>query len=186
MITDLRYALRLLTKSPWFTALTVLVLAGGLGISLYTYAALNMMIYRDLPLPDGGSIVRIGYGEWPNVRAARHVRAGRLCERKHRASTSSASTASRARSSAIPARAAASWSVESDWRIFEFTRVPPLLGRGFVGDDGSAGAEPVAVLGYRPGSPRLRATRTSSARSRGSTGSPRASSASCRKAMRSR
>src|SRR5688572_27620540 len=66
MITDLRFALRLLVKSPWFTALTVLVLAGGLAISICTYAALNMMFYRDLPLPDGGSIVRIGYGEWPN------------------------------------------------------------------------------------------------------------------------
>ena len=67
MLIDLRYALRLLKKSPWFTALTVLVLAGGLAISIYTYAALNMMIYRDLPLPDGGSIVTIGYGDWPNV-----------------------------------------------------------------------------------------------------------------------
>src|SRR5687767_639006 len=67
MIIDLRYALRLLVKSPWFTALTVLVLAGGLAISIYTFAALNAMVYRDLPLPDGGSVVRLGYGEWPNV-----------------------------------------------------------------------------------------------------------------------
>jgi hypothetical protein len=68
MLADVRYALRLLKKSPWFTALTVLVLAGGLGISLYTFAALNMMMYRDLPVPDGGAIVRIGYGESPNVQ----------------------------------------------------------------------------------------------------------------------
>ena len=33
-------------------------------------------------------------------------------------------------------------SVESDWRIFEFTRTPPQLGRGFVSDDNAAGAEP--------------------------------------------
>jgi predicted permease len=39
-------------------------------------------------------------------------------------------------------------SVAADWRFFEFTRVNPLLGRGFVSDDAVAGAEPVAVLGY--------------------------------------
>ncbi|HEY5567783.1 MAG TPA: permease, partial [Gammaproteobacteria bacterium] len=65
-IFDLKYAVRLLMKSPWFTLLTVVVLSGGLGISLYTFAALNTMIYRDLPLPDGGSIVRIGVGDWPD------------------------------------------------------------------------------------------------------------------------
>ncbi|RPI62505.1 MAG: FtsX-like permease family protein, partial [Lysobacterales bacterium] len=39
-------------------------------------------------------------------------------------------------------------SVESDWRIFEFTRTPPQLGRGFVSADNAAGAEPVAVLSH--------------------------------------
>ena len=91
MITDLRYALRLLAKSPWFTSLTVLVLAGGLAISIYTYAALNMMIYRDVPLPDGGSIVRDRLrragrpsslstrSSWPELRAQ-----SRECRRARR------------------------------------------------------------------------------------------------------
>ncbi|HEX5420283.1 MAG TPA: hypothetical protein VFY39_09800, partial [Gammaproteobacteria bacterium] len=52
--------------SPWFILLTVVVLSGGLGISLYTFAALDTMIYRDLPLPDGGSIVRFGTGAFPS------------------------------------------------------------------------------------------------------------------------
>ena len=62
---DCRSEVRLLlTKRPWFTLLTVLVLSGGLGVSVYTFAALNAMIYRDLPLPDGSSIVRVGGGDW--------------------------------------------------------------------------------------------------------------------------
>ena len=147
MITDLRYALRLLAKSPWFTSLTVLVLAGGLAISLYTYAALNMMIYRDLPLPDGGSIVRVGYGAWPNFEPLDAFELAGL-----RAQAQSVDELGGYRDSrALVGEAGASRSVlavESDWRIFEFTRVQPLLGRGFVRDDGAAGAEPVAVLGY--------------------------------------
>lgn len=147
MITDLRYALRLLAKSPWFTALTVLVLAGGLGISLYTYAALNMMIYRDLPFPDSGSVVRVGYGGWPNFEP---LDAFELADLRARAESVDELGVFRD-SRALVGEAGASRSVlaaEADWRIFEFTRTQPLLGRGFVRDDGAAGAEPVAVLGY--------------------------------------
>ena len=147
MRTDLKYALRLLAKSPWFTALTVLVLAGGLAISLYTYAALNAMVYRDLPLPDGGSIVRIGYGRWPNVRPLDAFELAGLRAQAGGVEELGAYRESRA----LVGELGASRSVlalEADWRIFEFTRVQPLLGRGFARDDGAAGAEPVAVLGY--------------------------------------
>lgn len=146
MLTDLRYALRLLAKSPWFTCLTVLVLAGGLGISLYTYAALNMMIYRDLPLPDGGSIVKIGYGGWPNFEP---LDAFELAELRRAESIGELGVYRDSR--ALVGEAGASRSImaaEADWRIFEFTRTQPLLGRGFVRDDAAAGAEPVVVLGY--------------------------------------
>jgi hypothetical protein len=147
VMTDLRYALRLLAKSPWFTSLTVLVLTGGLGISLYTYSALSMMIYRDLPLPDGGSIVRIGYGAWPNFEP---LDVFELAELRAQARSVEELGVSR-ESRALVGESGASrsvLSVESDWRIFEFTRVQPLLGRGFVREDAAAGAEPVAVIGY--------------------------------------
>jgi predicted permease len=147
MITDLKYALRLLRKSPWFTALTVLVLAGGLGISLYTYAALSTMMYRELPFPDGGSVVRIGYGAWPNFEP---LDAFELAELRTQAELVDELGVYRD-ARALVGEAGASRSIlaaESDWRIFEFTRAQPLLGRGFVRDDAASGAEPVAVLGY--------------------------------------
>lgn len=147
MRTDFTYALRLLAKSPWFTSLTVLVLAGGLAISLYTLATLNMMIYRDLPLPDGGSIVRIGYGRWPNVRP---LDAFELAGLKAQARGVEELGAYREMRALVGERGASRsvQSVAADWRFFEFTRVTPLLGRGFVRDDAAAGAEPVAVLGF--------------------------------------
>jgi predicted permease len=148
MLIDLRYALRLLKKSPWFTALTVLVLAGGLAISLYTYAALNMMVYRDLPFADGGSIIRIGYGAFPNVQP---LDTFELAELRAQAQTVDEIGVYRETRALVgdPGASRSVLAVESDWRIFEFTRVPPLLGRGFVQNDSSAGAEPVAVIGYR-------------------------------------
>lgn len=64
---DFKYALRLMFKRPGFTLLTVIVLSGGFSISLYAFAALKTLVYGDLPVADGGSIVSIGAGRWPNV-----------------------------------------------------------------------------------------------------------------------
>ncbi|HSC14500.1 MAG TPA: ABC transporter permease [Gammaproteobacteria bacterium] len=147
MSTDLKYALRLLAKSPWFTSLTVLVLAGGLAISVYTYAALSTIFYRDLPLPDSGSIVRIAYGGFPNVRPLDAFELAGLRAQARSVEELGVYRDSRALVGE-PGASRSVLAVESDWRIFEFTRVQPVLGRGFVRDDAARGAEPVAVLGF--------------------------------------
>ena len=144
---DFKYAVRLLMKRPWFALLTVAMLAGGLTITLYTFTVLHVMLYRDLPLPDGGSIVKIGAGSWVDIEL---LDAFELKELRANASSFSELGVYRT-SSALIGESGATRSVravESDWRIFEFTRTPPLFGRGFVADDNSASAEPVAILGY--------------------------------------
>ena len=57
----MRYALRLLARSPGFTLLTVLVLTGGLGLSTFTFSFsfLHTAMVRPLPLSDGDRIVRL-------------------------------------------------------------------------------------------------------------------------------
>jgi hypothetical protein len=46
---DVRCALRLLSKSPLFTILTVVVLAGGLGLSIFTFSFLHTAMLKPLP-----------------------------------------------------------------------------------------------------------------------------------------
>jgi predicted permease len=122
------------------------MLAGGLSITLYTFTVLHVMLYRDLPLPEGGSMVKIGAGNWLDIEPLDAFELAGL-----RAGANSLSELGVYRTSrALVGESGATRSVrsvESDWRIFEFTRTPPLLGRGFVADDSAAG-EPVAVLGY--------------------------------------
>lgn len=146
-LSDLKYSARLLQKRPWFTALIVIVLSGGLGISLYTFALLNTMAYGDVPLPDGGSIVRIGVGAWPDFEP---LDAYELAEIRAATETVSELGVYRESRALIGERGSSRGvrSVESDWRVFEFSRTPPLLGRGFVSGDSSAGGEPVAVLSH--------------------------------------
>ncbi|WP_448568322.1 FtsX-like permease family protein [Thalassotalea ganghwensis] len=54
-LIDIKYALRLLLKSPRFTAMTLGVLIGGLSISLFTFSFLYTTVYKPLPLPEGDS-----------------------------------------------------------------------------------------------------------------------------------
>lgn len=61
--TDIRYSLRLLRRSPGFSALTVLTLAGGLGVSIFTFSFLHTAMLAPLPLPGGDRIVRVENAE---------------------------------------------------------------------------------------------------------------------------
>src|SRR6188474_515136 len=145
--SDFKYAIRLLVKRPWFTLLTVAMLAGGLSITLYTFTVLRVMLYRDLPLPEGNSIVKIGAGSWVDIEL---LDAFELAELRAGSNSFSELGVYRGSRSLVGESGATRGvrSVESDWQIFEFTRVQPLLGRGFVPDDNSGASEPVAVLAY--------------------------------------
>jgi predicted permease len=146
-IADLKYALRLLFKSPWFTLITVVVLTGGLGISLFTYAVLDTLIYGELPLPEGDSIVTVGTGEWPNVAPLDAFEVAELGSRAEGLNELGGYRSSRALLGGVSSGRNVR-STEADWRVFEFSRTPPHLGRGFVREDSLPGAEPVAVLSY--------------------------------------
>jgi predicted permease len=56
---DIKYAFRLLFKSPKFTAMTLAVLVGGLSISLFTFSFLYSTMYKDIPLPNGDTMLSV-------------------------------------------------------------------------------------------------------------------------------
>src|SRR4051794_20597665 len=58
-LDDLKYAFRLLKKQPIFSVLAIVVLGGGLAVSLYTFSLLQTALYKDLPVPDGGRVVTV-------------------------------------------------------------------------------------------------------------------------------
>jgi predicted permease len=62
MMTDLRFALRQLRKSPGFTLLAVLTLALGIGLNTTIFSLIHALFLRGLPFPEPERIVRI-YGE---------------------------------------------------------------------------------------------------------------------------
>ena len=71
MISDLRFALRSLLKSPGFVAVSLLTLALGIGLNTSMFTMTNFFVLRPVPYPDRDHLVRI-YRTTPQVQTGAH------------------------------------------------------------------------------------------------------------------
>src|SRR5580700_222734 len=148
---DLRYASRMLVKSPWFTVVTVLTLALGIGANTGLFSLVNSVLLGNLPVRNPQELVVIKYTDvrsqereedfsYPMYQALRDK------------NTVFANVLTRSGVSFN-----ASYDGQSEWAVgemvsgnyFETLAVEPFLGR-LIGpeDDRIPGAHPVAVLSY--------------------------------------
>ncbi|TQV88137.1 ADOP family duplicated permease [Aliikangiella coralliicola] len=149
-IQDLKYALRLLSKRPGFTALTTLVMAVGIGLSVYLFSFLNTMAYKPLPFEDSESLVVID-----QVRNGLLLNGGNLdphdyYEIKNNVKSFSEIAAYAETSINVSghdgARRYNATKIEPN--VFHMTRTKPILGREFTQAENHTGAENVVIIGY--------------------------------------
>lgn len=146
LLDDIKYALRLLKKQPFFSALAVGVLAGGLAVSVYTFSLLQTAVYKDLPLPGGDKIVTV---------RARSETGNQVFTFEAQQLRSRLTTLTEIGLFRISSATLKEFDVNrsiiathAEWSIFEFSRTQPLMGRGLVEADMLDGAEPVAVISF--------------------------------------
>ncbi len=149
LLTDLRRAVRVLRRSPGFTAAAVLTLALGIAANTAVFSVLRSVLLRPLPYADPGRVVvaverdssgnnrLASYPTFQDWRAGTDVFEGLAFVRGNGSLLKGAAGAERVLTAYV-----------SD-DFFRVLREPALLGRALIADDMRPGAPPVAVLSER-------------------------------------
>ncbi len=150
---DIKHAARLLLKKPLFTTTSILIVAIGLGLTIYTYTLLNQLIFKPLTLNGSTPLIAIE-GEFHQAHAR-----GQSADPYHLNQIKKESELlqgmsmyqSQVRTIRGLTKEVGSRKVHltySEWNFFEVAGVQPILGRGFNPQDADIGAESVIVLSY--------------------------------------
>jgi len=151
MLSDFKYALRMLVKSPGFSAIAVVTLALGIGANTAIFSIVNAVLLRPLPYPEADRIMVLNessgpgqdysvalpdYFDWRNDNTVF----------EHLAATHKESR----NLSGIPGRDPEHISCASVTRnFFNIVGLPPEIGRTFSEDEDKVGAPPVVVISDR-------------------------------------
>lgn len=138
LLVDLRFAVRMLRKHPGFTAAAVLTLALGIGFVTTLFTMINGVAFQQLPFEDASRIVSIGF---PAPRFDDLARDQRSCEAIALVQPTSANI----RAGTFASRHSAAVVTTN---FLDVLRARPAKGRGFLPEDGLAGAPRTVLIGH--------------------------------------
>jgi predicted permease len=148
LLQDLRYGLRMLAKSPGFTAIAILTLALGIGANTALFSVVNGVLLNPLAYPYPGQLVAV-YGKSPGFDRAPITYLNFLdCQRDTQTFKSMALYRNQDYSFIGTGEAGerlTGYQISADF--FSTLGITPVVGRTFRADDDRLGAAPVVILG---------------------------------------
>ena len=154
--TDLSFAIRQLRRHPAFTAVAVLTLALGIGVTTAMFSVVHRLLLDPIPYRDGDRIVRLylgmrgeSFGNGPQVLL--FPPEGVVRAWRERSRTLEQVVSMQLKRDAAVGTGAAPETVNAEAisaDVPAFLGVRPVLGRGFLADETTPVAQPTVVLGY--------------------------------------
>jgi predicted permease len=148
----MRYAIRMMRKTPGFTAVAVGTLALGIGVNSAIFSVVNALVLQPLPVKDPDRIVVVqassaqrgirGYSMSLHAYESMRDDSKLLSGVTAWDGESLTLTGDAAEPEALPAARVAP-------NFFDVLGTRPVLGRGFAAAEGEKGAVPVALISYR-------------------------------------
>src|SRR4051794_28429075 len=147
---DLRFAVRMLLKSPGFAAIAVLCVAIGIGANTAIFSVVNAILLRPFPYADPDRIVALHETQTKNDVEAAGFSNLDYQDLRAQATGLSAITAYTRRSLTFsgegePERVEGA---SIAWNLFPFLGVKPALGRTFHEDEDRPGAAGAVLLSH--------------------------------------
>jgi hypothetical protein len=147
-VQDVRFALRLFARNPWFAALAVVALALGIGANTAVFSVVHAVLIKPLPFPNPDALVAVydtqpfcsrcpasfpKYVDWRDQNAVFDAIGG------------SSPGSSILTGKGNPERIRTTRVTASLFRVFQLA---PVVGRWISEDEDKPGGAPVAVLSY--------------------------------------
>jgi putative ABC transport system permease protein len=150
VLQDFRFALRLLVKERWYTAVAVLTLALGIGVNATVFAIIDAALFRPLPFHDPGRLYVL---DW-ELRSGGYPALSYAELQDWREQSKSFTDIAAFRNTSVNISGDRSWPEQARgaWvtaNAFGLLGHRPIIGRGFAPHDERRGAERVVVLGHR-------------------------------------
>jgi putative ABC transport system permease protein len=147
---DLRYAVRLLRRTPGFTAVALLTLALGIGANTAIFSLINGVLLQPLPYPGSDRLYRVLHSSVGDGTDLSSMTPGNFYDLKRDSSTmrSMAGVTRVTRTLTGRGEPQPISGMRSAGSILEVLDVAPLIGRIYTDQDDQPGAEPVVVLSH--------------------------------------
>jgi hypothetical protein len=183
---ELRYAVRQLRKSPWFTLAAIIGLGLGIGANVALFSVINSVFLNPLPYREPGRIVRLS----STNEAQNFTRVGfsypRYLVVQERQQVFSDLALSAGNAFTLTGRGDPEQliALHASASLLPALGLEPLVGRNFSADEDRPGGEAVVLISHRLWQERFNRDPTAVGQALTLNGAPTRSSASCRRLRR--